>query len=310
MNASVEYLAARQVADNHALNESVFQTFEAAIQRLEGDSANPLHIVEVGGGIGTMVVRLLIRGVLRGDVNYRLIDRDPACIGAAREWLPAQLRSHGYTVTRTETEIVVQGGETDATDSLKGLTLELETVDAFSTRRTNPAVDCVIGSALFDIVSLDRAIPWIESALQPSGILYAPLTYNGRTKFMPGDPYDRSIEREYHRHMDEVRATPGGSEAGQDLSRRIEQSDVLALEALGGSNWEIDAGDGREQLVVIDTVLDIIESALGDLRDSPLNERDHDRWIARRRQELYQAELRLHASHLDLLGRKTNHSTR
>lgn len=308
MNPPIEYLSAKQVVDTDALNEGVFQTVATSLRQRQEASSEALHVVEIGGGIGTMVVRLCNRGVFRGDVEYRLIDRDPECISAARVWLPAQLRSDGFAVTETDTDIYVHEIDAPAAASPFRLTVELQTADAFSTPIAAWDCDCVIGAALFDIVSLDRAIPWLQSVIGPDGILYAPVTYNGKTRFEPEDPLDVAIEREYHRHMDEVRAIPGGSAAGKKLKHRLKQSNILAVEASGDANWEIDTSTGSAQRFVVGTILDTIESALAELPNAQLDTADLECWFSRRRRELRQRELHLHAHHLDIVAGRGSRS--
>lgn len=59
----VRYLAAKRSVDNRALNESVMQSFRSAIVSASDQNPRPsLCVLEVGAGIGAMVVRLAQNG--------------------------------------------------------------------------------------------------------------------------------------------------------------------------------------------------------------------------------------------------------
>ena len=80
----IRYLAAKKGLDDRSLNRQVWDTLAQAL-RDRPDSA-PLRVLEVGCGIGTMVERLLDRGLLT-RAAYTGIDVDPGCIRAAAQRL-------------------------------------------------------------------------------------------------------------------------------------------------------------------------------------------------------------------------------
>ncbi|PSQ57565.1 hypothetical protein BRD18_07310, partial [Halobacteriales archaeon SW_7_71_33] len=63
------YLAAKRTVDDRALDEGVLDRLARAVP----DSPT---VLEVGAGIGTMVERLLDRGLLSGAVTYVAVDLD------------------------------------------------------------------------------------------------------------------------------------------------------------------------------------------------------------------------------------------
>ncbi|RQH01803.1 class I SAM-dependent methyltransferase [Natrarchaeobius oligotrophus] len=305
------YLEARRPVDDRALDDRAFEAFADGLAARSTGTDEPLRIVEVGGGVGTMIARLVERNALSGPVRYRLIDRDADAVDRARERLPDWLEAAGCTVERTSTGLVARSSRprSGATDAPFGLELEVtfEIGDAFAASIDRGA-DAVIGSAVFDLVDLDRALPWVASVLEPDGLLYAPLTYDGATGFAPVDPFDDRLEEFYHRHMDEVRDEPGGSRAGRRLVGALEGDDLSEVLAVGGSDWVLRPHDRPPSVesaerVVLGHVLETIDDALADCSADAIDPRDRRRWLDRREDELEAGELTGFARHVDVLAR-------
>ena len=79
------YLAAKKGIDDKALNQDVWETLRQALPQAAG--SEPVNILEVGAGIGTMLERIIDRGLLTGLATYTATDSDPGQLGAAREYL-------------------------------------------------------------------------------------------------------------------------------------------------------------------------------------------------------------------------------
>ena len=71
----LRYLAAKKSVDDRALNWQVWQHLVAALPR--ATPQQPLRILEVGAGIGSMVERLLAGDVLT-HATYTAIDKSAA----------------------------------------------------------------------------------------------------------------------------------------------------------------------------------------------------------------------------------------
>ena len=97
----IRYLAAKKGLDDRSLNRQVWDHLARAV-RDRPDSA-PLRVLEVGCGIGTMVERLLDRGLLT-RAAYTGIDVEAGCIRAAAQ------RLHGYAAARQAPLTVDAGG--------------------------------------------------------------------------------------------------------------------------------------------------------------------------------------------------------
>ena len=307
------YLEAKRSVDDRALNDRVFQAFVDGLADLAETHEGPIRIVEIGGGIGSMVARLAERTVLPSAVQYKVIDLDQDSIGRARERLPTWLADAGYTVDRTQRGLVArsEGRDGVADDASNGVELEvvLETADAFATRNDCTAVDVVIGAAVFDLVNLERALSWVSLVLKPGGLVYAPLTFDGATGFTPPDSFDGRLERYYHRHMDDIRDEPGGSRAGRQLVGALEAEErPFEVCAVGGSDWVLRPHDrtaavARDERTVIRHLLETIDDALEDYPADQLDPNARRRWLERRYNELEAGELTVLAHHLDVLGR-------
>src|SRR6516162_1239907 len=89
------YLAAKQSVDDRALNWQVWHRLVAALPRAATEQ--PLRILEVGAGIGSMVERLLAGDVLT-HAAYTAIDKAPALIAEARRRLPHWARERRFRV--------------------------------------------------------------------------------------------------------------------------------------------------------------------------------------------------------------------
>ena len=80
----MRYLAAKKSVDDRALNWRVWQRLVAALPR--APTEQPLRILEVGAGIGSMVERLLAGDVLT-HATYTAIDKAPALLTEAHRRL-------------------------------------------------------------------------------------------------------------------------------------------------------------------------------------------------------------------------------
>src|ERR1043165_5445808 len=87
------YLLSKQTVDDRALNKDVLNALRVHL------SPQPVSIIEVGGGIGTMLKRLIQWGILC-NADYILVDALAANIVYAREWIPQWAVEAGLSVER------------------------------------------------------------------------------------------------------------------------------------------------------------------------------------------------------------------
>lgn len=286
MSASfTRYLAAKKTVDDRALNAHVWQMLARALP--EPQPARPLRVLEVGAGIGTMIERVIERGLLC-HAHYTALDSDPENIVLARERLDAlPLRASDLTV------------EFIAADALE-----------FCARPEQPGqFDLLIAHAFLDLLDLSSAVPLLLRLLRPGGLFYFSLNFDGATILEPAiDPaFDALIETLYHRTMDErlTNGRPSGdSRSGRHLFSLLRTLGAEVL-AAGSSDWTVFAGqDGcypADEAYFLRFILNTIEGALCDHPE--LDGARFERWLRERYAQLERGELVYIAHQMDFVGR-------
>jgi SAM-dependent methyltransferase len=303
------YLAAKKTVDDRALNG---QVWEALAQRLP--AAEPLRVLEVGAGIGTMLERVLERGLLQ-RAHYLALDEQPANLAAARVRLPAWAGRRGFQAR--------VAGEPEALTLSRGaaevqVTLQAGDLADFAAQpEQQGAWDLLIAHAVLDLLDVPSALPRLLGVLRPGGLVYFTLNFDGVTLFQPEiDPdFDAQIEALYHRTMDErlTAGRPSGdSRTGRHLFGHLRAAG-LELLAAGGSDWVVFAADsGANRLYPADEAYFlhfIVDTVAGALDGQP--ELDATRladWIAERHAQIERGELVYIAHQLDFLARRGNSS--
>ena len=192
----IRYLAAKQGLDDRSLNRHVWDHLVQAVR--DRPDSSPLRVLEVGCGIGTMVERLLDRGLLT-RAAYTGIDVEPEFIRAAAE------RLHDYAAARQAPLTGEPGGAMLFSTPAHDVRITLEAADLFDFLDREPgksAWDLLIAHAVLDLIDLPTALPRLLSRLSPGGFFYFTLNFDGGTTFEPPiDPdLDALIEALYHRH--------------------------------------------------------------------------------------------------------------
>lgn len=274
------YLAAKKTVDDRALNGYVWQTLVEALPD------GPRDVLEVGAGIGTMVERLMARGILPPGSRYTAIDGDAVAVNAARQRL----------------------------QPLRGLTLELEvtTLAGFAARADEHRHwDLLLANAFLDLVHLERALEQLLALLRPGGLFYFTINFDGATIFEPVlDPaLDAQIERLYHETMDVRRQDgrpTGGSRTGRHLFQALQTAGADLL-AAGSSDWVVFPGiNGYEadEAYFLHAIVHMMAQALeGHLQ---LDAAQFGDWIAARHAQIDAHELVYIAHQLDFVGRRTS----
>jgi hypothetical protein len=249
------YLDAKRALDDRSLNRAVLDRFAAALP------PEPA-ILEVGAGTATMAERLVEWGVIDGG-----------------RWVAVDAH-----------ERALAAGEARIGGSVGDLSVEFRVADAFEFAREAAAAgrefDAVVGCAFFDVVD---AAPAVAALAPVAPLAYAPITYDGETRFAPPDPDDDAVLSRYHRHMREYR--PGGPDGAAALAREA------TVVAEGPSPWSIAPPYADGERVVLGHVLDTVAEAVG---ETGLDAGD---WADRRREALRDGRLRYEAANRDLLVR-------
>ncbi len=274
-----QYLESKKSVDDRALNGHVWQTF---LDNLPPQ--RPLHILEVGAGIGTMVERLVEREALPGPVVYLALDSEATNIETAH--------------TR----------DLAAPDSWS---LHFEAVDLFAfgaRERGRRRWDVIIAHAFLDLVPLPETLALLFDLLEPDGLFYFTINFDGETILQPviDNAFDAHVLALYHQTMDArvIHGRPSGhSRTGRRLFSALSAAgaDILAA---GSSDWVVFAGPSGypdDEAYFLHFLINTIAEAL---HGHPQLERHlFNAWIAQRHAQIDAGTLVYIAHQLDFCGR-------
>ena len=297
----IRYLAAKQGLDDRSLNRHVWDQLVQAVR--DRPDSSPLRVLEVGCGIGTMVERLLDRGLLT-RAAYTGIDVAPELIQAAAH------RLHAYAAARQAPLAGEPGSAMLFSTPAHNVRITLEAADLFDFLDRQPgksAWDLLIAHAVLDLIDLPTALPRLLSRLSPGGFFYFTLNFDGGTTFEPPiDPYlDALIEALYHDTMDTRRyqGRPSGSSVtGRRLFGRLNEAGARLI-AAGSSDWVVFPGPGGypgDEVYFLHFIIHTIQQALEGHPELP--EADFRAWIETRHAQIQQGELIYIARQLDFFG--------
>jgi len=271
------YLAAKKTVDDRALNKEVWR-------QLRQEMPDQPDILEIGAGIGTMVERLVVEGVVQNG-RYTAIDNQPANIDTARSRL---------------------------SNLPPDLSLTLEAIDVFdfaACEQGKRSWDVLIAHAFLDLMDISAALPILLSLLKPGGLCYFTINFDGVTSLEPAiEPeFDALIEQLYHQTMDD-RVTngrlSGDSRSGRHLFAHLRQNNIEIL-AAGSSDWVVFAGkDGylTDEAYFLHFIIHFFEQALHD--HPQLDATQFQAWLEQRHAQIEAGELVYIAHQIDFLGRK------
>lgn len=296
------YLAAKKSVDDRALNWHVLESLARALPAATPDT--PLRALEVGAGIGTMLERLLDRGLLT-YAAYTAIDLEADNIREARRRLPAWAVSRGFRLEESQGQLCFQGGGWS-------VCVELEALDLFDftvREQGRRAWDLLIAHAFLDLVDIPTSLPILLSLLRPGGLCYFTIVFDGATIFQPETDaaLDAEIERLYHQTMDRrisAGKPSGDSQAGRHLFSHLQAAGVQLLDA-GSSDWVVFAGpDGypADEAYFLHFIIHTVQAALAGQTD--LDTVRLAEWSARRHAQVEEGSLVYIAHQLDFVGRR------
>ena len=255
-------------------------------------------MLEVGGGLGTMVARLMDWGAA-GAGEYILLDADRQLLDRSRRWLSGWAAERGL-----RSDLLPDG--------LRVGELRVRLVHAelasYLEAAHGPPADVLIANAVLDLVDVPAVLPGLLRLLVPGGVYWFTINYDGESIFEPRHPHDGQIMRAYHRDMDErfrYGRPAGESRTGRRLFHYLRAAGAPAL-AAGSSDWVVSAGpDGNypaDEAYFLRSILNTIRSALRSRRDR-VEPADLASWLAERDRQLAAGELIYIAHQLDFVGR-------
>lgn len=295
------YLEAKKTVDARALNRQVWAQF---VEQLTASDTSLIRIIEVGGGVGATVERIVEALEPRSveALTYTFVDVESDNVEAAREALSSWAEDRGYSVSASDPQ-VWSDGPIDV--SIQFVTADLHDVAA---AHEGPAYDALVAQAVFDLLRVPDALRALSPLLRPDGLWYLPIHFNGLTAFEPPlDPdLDARIERLYHESMAETSDQEGGR-AGAHCGRRLltHLRDVGApILEVGSSDWIVVPRDGAypgDEAYFLHHILHFVDTELADHPD--LDSSRFSDWVSTRRQQIEEGELIYIAHQLDVLAR-------
>lgn len=290
------YLRAKRTVDDRALDRRLLERLREALQENQ-TTGEPLRVLEVGAGIGTMAIRLLEWDILpTGVIHYTAVDVQPENVTALDTHIREWAADRSVTVSEPDSDFIRIDGPERRVEIHSVAEEAVSYVDG-----ANSGWDFLIGAALLDILSED-AIDRLLEVVAPDGLAYFPIVFDGVTRFRPSHPADPTIERHYHEHMD---AKPGGnSQAGTDVVDRLHRRDDVSVLGVGGSDWIVRPHDGEypaDEAAFLRHILGTIEEAVDENHEGALPELDA--WIEQRRNQLDAGKLLYFTHQLDVLCR-------
>lgn len=288
----IRYLASKRSVDDRALNRVVWDAMIAAARDKSASLRDfPLargdgpRVLELGGGIGTMVDRVVEEGRLLPG-SWTMIDAQPALIAKARQRL-------AHT----------------APFPLELLATDLDSYLASPFR----PFDLVIANAFLDLLDPPRALPRMAGLCRPGGLFLFSITFDGLTVLEPeiDRDLDTRIVELYHRTMDERIAggeRSGDSRCGRHLLTLLPRTGYRIM-AAGSSDWIVHPRNGEypaDESFFLSCILGFFEESLSARPE--LDRATLDRWLRARRTQLADGELVFMAHQLDVLASVEVHS--
>ncbi|MBV9327138.1 MAG: class I SAM-dependent methyltransferase [Chloroflexi bacterium] len=307
--SQIRYLLAKRTVDDRALNNHVWNSLRTA---LTDSRASRFRVLEIGAGIGTMIERMLDWGLFEDifertqslgaqrevGVDLTAIDPDAACLAEARRRL-----AHCPWACATDGRLELRGPH-----ALLNIEFNQAGYEEFACRWANGARwNLVMANAVLDLVDLQHALPVILSLLEPDGLFYFTINFDGDTVLLPviDEEFDGLIYELYHATMDRRsnKWMAAGSRAGRLLFSclRTLRAEIVDV---GPSDWVVFSSGGRyphDEAYFLHCLVTIIARALtGHTRLDP--DRFSD-WIALRHDQIDRGELTLVSHQLDFVGR-------
>jgi len=283
-----DYLLSKQSVDDRALNRHVYGAMVANLP------AQPIRIIEVGAGIGTMLTRLICWNALQ-KADYVLVDEMTANIEYASEWIPRWATEYGLSA-----EISGQN-KLRVFDKSRDILVTFERADVFDFIKKNHApADLLIAHAVLDLLPMPESLPKLFSMTK--NLAWFTINFDGVTSLEPDiDPLlDSAIERLYHESMDK-RPTGGDSRSGRHLIGHLKNVGAKIL-AAGTSDWVVHAVDGKypaDEKYFLQFILHFFEETF--TGHSELDANEFAAWISKRRTQIERGELVYIAHQMDYL---------
>jgi hypothetical protein len=295
------YLKAKRTVDARALNRRVWSRF---VDELAARGSSPVRVLEVGGGVGATVERIVEALASRsvGALDYTFVDIEPENVEAARTGLRTWAEGRGYSVSEGAPQVWT-GGPVEVTVRFAAADL-FDVADAHE----GPAHDVLVAQAVLDLMDISGALGALAPLLAPDALWYLPIHFDGVTALEPrvDSGLDARVERLFHESM--AGPAPAGERSGAHCGRRLlrhlHDSEAALLEA-GSSDWVVVPQEGGgypgDEAYFLHHILHFIETEL--TGHPELDAGAFADWVATRRRQVETGRLIYIAHQLDALAR-------
>jgi hypothetical protein len=286
------YLLSKQSVDDRALNKDVFNAL------MDNLPQQPLRIIEVGAGIGTML-RRLIRWDVVHHAEYVMVDEMAENVAYAPEWVKVWAVESGLSVERGD------GNQVRAFDESRDVQIHFERADVFDfIQRNKQPADLLIAHAFLDLLPMPNSLPKLLSLTK--NLSWLTINFDGVTSLEPtiDVALDKQIERLYHKSMD-TRPTGGDSQSGRHLFEYLRSAGAEIL-AAGASDWVVFAKDGKypdDEKFFLQFVLHFFEESLTGNKE--LDAKAFSGWLKERHAQIERGELIYIAHQMDFLVKQS-----
>lgn len=298
----VRYLLAKKPIDDRALNQSVLAQLKSAVRERQG--LEPLRVLEIGAGVGTMVTRLCEWDVI-GNADYTLVDTDATSLGAAERELTRWARSSERSSNGT-LRLRSAPGPRGSHAELDLRFVHADALEFVLAPENHQRYDLVVANAVLDLMEQRPALERILRAIKPGALFWFSINFDGETIFLPETELDHSVTALYHRNMDErVRdgKPSGDSRSGRHLLELVPQVGA-SLVAAGSSDWVVfprGGGYPNDEAYFLHHIVHFVHGALAG--HAELDAARFEAWVRERHAQIDRGELFYIAHQLDLLGR-------
>jgi len=299
------YLAAKKSIDDRSLNQHVWEQLAAALPPASPE--NPLQVIEIGAGIGTMIERTLERGLLH-DAQYTALDNQLENLAAARLRLEVWAHARNMGMRTAPGQLLLEKDQHQVAVSLVQADV-LDWIARLDTARRSagPGADLLLAHAVLDLLDVPAILPGLLGLLAPSGLFYFSLNFDGLTLLEPAvDPeLDDLIPVLYHRTMDNRRVSgkpSGDSRTGRHLFAHLRAAGAKIL-AAGASDWVVYPGRQgypADEAYFLHFILHTVEQALHARPE--IEPEKLAAWLAARHAQVERGELVYIAHQIDFFG--------
>jgi SAM-dependent MidA family methyltransferase len=150
------YLAAKKSVDNRAINRHVQQVLLESLPQTSADQ--PLRVLEMGAGIGTMIERML-EWDLFSFVDYTAIDTQTENIRHAQRRLLTWATQNGYQAAERTDGLTIGGEGIEVNIKL----IDVDLFDFITDQQYFGNFDLLVAHAFLDLVDIPETLPQIFS---------------------------------------------------------------------------------------------------------------------------------------------------